>query len=439
MAHFRYTRKRRSNVLLDLGWLACIFIITCLFVIVMVFYDSGDEMIYGTGPRNRQESVVWEDVGMGSREEELLKLADELETELLKSQDRISRRLEILRGRSRKGQISQDQASEARARSGVAPEQRLKRRLMDARSSRVGRGPDSGVGPASFGSSSSSSNAWGVIYRDQSSMQSVKDQESNKFRSIPETASKLASTSRLPAGRRAPSANNLINANMAPQSTNSTHQISAEGNKVHELYRTYQKEKSQRNSSELLPISKTKGLSYLLRRPQVGKSRVEDLEQDVSEISNGNVVESNGKRSHVLKIAQKTSNSKSLAWGEPSRPVVKVEAGMPLDSPLLGCRDLARVNSREHVGSGYTKRVERARLGGGDGRLVALKSVWREGKDVTACVELGMAERDCLRLASYKLLKEIALMQQLRHQNILKLPPLLASEGTILQVLSAIE
>ena len=83
------------------------------------------------------------------------------------------------------------------------------------------------------------------------------------------------------------------------------------------------------------------------------------------------------------------------------------------DEPLLNCEDLARVNSREPLGSGYTKRVERARLA--DGRLAALKSVWVGGNDVVTCAGLGVAERDCIRLANYKLLKEIALMQQLQH------------------------
>ncbi|KAJ6666950.1 hypothetical protein lerEdw1_018952 [Lerista edwardsae] len=89
-------------------------------------------------------------------------------------------------------------------------------------------------------------------------------------------------------------------------------------------------------------------------------------------------------------------------------------------SPLrLGCRDISNVTNVHYLGSGYTKAVYKAELNGS--LAVALKSVDFGGHDIDNCVKLYGSLEDCYRLASYKIIKEMILLQRLRHANILQL------------------
>ncbi|XP_027006164.1 extracellular tyrosine-protein kinase PKDCC isoform X1 [Tachysurus fulvidraco] len=85
----------------------------------------------------------------------------------------------------------------------------------------------------------------------------------------------------------------------------------------------------------------------------------------------------------------------------------------------LGCGDLERANSVQFVGSGYTKAVYRAELN--SSFSVALKSVDLSGHDMESCVKRYSSTEDCYRLASFKIIKEMTLMERLQHPNILKL------------------
>ncbi|MCI4376626.1 hypothetical protein PGIGA_G00190590 [Pangasianodon gigas] len=85
----------------------------------------------------------------------------------------------------------------------------------------------------------------------------------------------------------------------------------------------------------------------------------------------------------------------------------------------LGCGALERASSVQFVGSGYTKAVYRAELN--TSFSVALKSVDLSGHDMESCVKRYSSAEDCYRLASFKIIKEMTLMERLQHPNILKL------------------
>ncbi len=106
---------------------------------------------------------------------------------------------------------------------------------------------------------------------------------------------------------------------------------------------------------------------------------------------------------------------------------IEARGGKRLDRParvgsrtqLIRCRDINSIpdSQKEFVGSGFTKRVQKARLGG---RYVSLKTPLRDGPDVSSCTKFGMGVDECFRLANFKILKEVALLQQLQHPNIVK-------------------
>ncbi|XP_028918032.1 extracellular tyrosine-protein kinase PKDCC-like [Ornithorhynchus anatinus] len=86
----------------------------------------------------------------------------------------------------------------------------------------------------------------------------------------------------------------------------------------------------------------------------------------------------------------------------------------------LGCEALRRLAGLRPVGAGDTKAVVRAELGGG--RALALKTVRPFGPDVSRCLQSpGAGPAACRRLANLKLLKELALLQRLRHPAVVKL------------------
>uniref|UniRef100_A0A8D2KXL2 Extracellular tyrosine-protein kinase PKDCC n=1 Tax=Varanus komodoensis TaxID=61221 RepID=A0A8D2KXL2_VARKO len=103
--------------------------------------------------------------------------------------------------------------------------------------------------------------------------------------------------------------------------------------------------------------------------------------------------------------------------GTPWHPRAKLELSL---SPLrLGCRDIRNVTDVHYLGSGYTKAVYKAVLN--RSLAVALKSVDFAGHDIDNCVKRYGSLEDCYRLASYKIVKEMVLLQRLRHPNILQL------------------
>lgn len=84
----------------------------------------------------------------------------------------------------------------------------------------------------------------------------------------------------------------------------------------------------------------------------------------------------------------------------------------------MDCQSLVDMQAVEVLGSGYTKLVVKVNLAGG--QPVALKLVNEQGIDMGKCVEDFKDPRGCRELVSYKLKKEIVLLQRLQHPNVIK-------------------
>ncbi|XP_078000617.1 extracellular tyrosine-protein kinase PKDCC-like [Glandiceps talaboti] len=93
----------------------------------------------------------------------------------------------------------------------------------------------------------------------------------------------------------------------------------------------------------------------------------------------------------------------------------------------LGCESLANVSNREPIGIGYTKYVEK---GDYNGEKLAIKSVALNGHDMNECTQKYMSYSDCLKLANYKLLKEITLLTQLQHTSIIQVSGYCINDAT---------
>ncbi|KAM9294394.1 extracellular tyrosine-protein kinase PKDCC-like [Gastrophryne carolinensis] len=96
--------------------------------------------------------------------------------------------------------------------------------------------------------------------------------------------------------------------------------------------------------------------------------------------------------------------------------------GELVDFPIAGmlkCEDLNHLSGIEYIGSGFTKLVLKGSLL--NGKNIALKSVHSEGNDVKRCMQVYSDHAGCHRLATFKLQKEIALLQVLRHAGIIQL------------------
>ncbi|XP_058651988.1 extracellular tyrosine-protein kinase PKDCC isoform X4 [Onychostoma macrolepis] len=87
--------------------------------------------------------------------------------------------------------------------------------------------------------------------------------------------------------------------------------------------------------------------------------------------------------------------------------------------PVLGCSSIDNVTNVQYLGSGYTKAVYKATLN--SSFSVALKSVDFGGHDMENCVKKYGSSTDCYKLASFKIVKEMTLMERLQHPNILKI------------------
>lgn len=107
--------------------------------------------------------------------------------------------------------------------------------------------------------------------------------------------------------------------------------------------------------------------------------------------------------------------SRAAAAGQPRG---RASGELSLEPPLLGCRDIRDVSGVQYLGSGYTKAVYKAVLN--RSLAVALKAVDFGGHDVAHCVRQFSALGDCYRLAAYKIVKEMILLQRLRHANVLQ-------------------
>ncbi|XP_067224012.1 extracellular tyrosine-protein kinase PKDCC [Chanodichthys erythropterus] len=85
----------------------------------------------------------------------------------------------------------------------------------------------------------------------------------------------------------------------------------------------------------------------------------------------------------------------------------------------IGCEELSSMKAVDFLGSGYTKTVLKAELP--QGLFVALKSVNHQGTDMRLCMDEFQDSQGCHELVSFKLRKEIVLLQRLQHPNIVEL------------------
>ncbi|XP_060735280.1 extracellular tyrosine-protein kinase PKDCC [Tachysurus vachellii] len=95
------------------------------------------------------------------------------------------------------------------------------------------------------------------------------------------------------------------------------------------------------------------------------------------------------------------------------------DAFMDRTLETLGCSDLSSWTVVDVLGAGYTKTVLKVVLP--QGSEVALKTVNDQGTDMRSCLEDFRDPQGCQDLVSYKLRKEIILLQRLQHPNIVKL------------------
>ncbi|KAG9481488.1 hypothetical protein GDO78_010617 [Eleutherodactylus coqui] len=86
---------------------------------------------------------------------------------------------------------------------------------------------------------------------------------------------------------------------------------------------------------------------------------------------------------------------------------------------ILTCKDLTYMTELEFIGSGFTKVVVKGTLL--NGKSIALKSIHGKGNDIKQCLQQYGDYSGCHRLATYKLQKEIALLQILHHPGIIQL------------------
>ncbi|XP_053314896.1 extracellular tyrosine-protein kinase PKDCC [Spea bombifrons] len=127
----------------------------------------------------------------------------------------------------------------------------------------------------------------------------------------------------------------------------------------------------------------------------------------------------------LMDLAQRSSDHRQKAKGSTSEqdsvpvPHLSSKIDVSLRPPLLGCRDISNGTNVRYLGSGYTKAVYKSVLN--DTLSVALKSVDFGGHDIQNCVKQYVTLEECYRLASFKIVKEMILLQRLQHPNILQL------------------
>ncbi|KAL7861889.1 hypothetical protein SRHO_G00133300 [Serrasalmus rhombeus] len=103
----------------------------------------------------------------------------------------------------------------------------------------------------------------------------------------------------------------------------------------------------------------------------------------------------------------------------------------------IGCRELSGMTVVDFLGAGYTKTVLKVVLQ--QGTDVALKSVNEQGTDMMSCLEDFRDPQGCQELVSFKLRKEVVLLQRLQHPNIVKLRGQCQDSGLVGGIVAVLE
>ena len=108
-------------------------------------------------------------------------------------------------------------------------------------------------------------------------------------------------------------------------------------------------------------------------------------------------------------------------WEEyQNSPLYNTTLGKLQSTGLLGCSEIKAIKVVGNIGRGYTKTVQKGLYRDVE---VAIKSVRLDNEDIKRCVLHPTGNRtvdECFIFAKYKLAKEIIMLQQLRHANIVK-------------------
>ncbi|XP_072545802.1 extracellular tyrosine-protein kinase PKDCC [Salminus brasiliensis] len=103
----------------------------------------------------------------------------------------------------------------------------------------------------------------------------------------------------------------------------------------------------------------------------------------------------------------------------------------------IGCSELSGMTVVDFLGAGYTKTV--LKVVTQQGSAVALKSVNEQGSDMRSCLEDFRDPQGCQELVSFKLRKEVVLLQRLQHPNIVKLRGQCQDSGLVGGIVAVLE
>lgn len=112
------------------------------------------------------------------------------------------------------------------------------------------------------------------------------------------------------------------------------------------------------------------------------------------------------------------------SWKDDPQKYNMTEAKLSAFTQYLGCSDIQTITVIGNIGRGYTKTVHKGIYKGTE---IALKSIQIDNEDIKRCVKNPMMNRsidECFIFAKYKLAKEIIMLQQLQHANIVKVSKL---------------